>query len=405
MTTSTGQQLDSTISVVLVSPLPPPLGGHTVWTSEFLAAAPLEGIHVTLVDTSPGGDQVNARSRVRARRVLQMAGTLWRVRATSARGSIVHVTTTWFWSLVRDGACTRVARRRGAAVVLHIHASTNVTSSLTATSPAARWLLRRWLRCVDTVVVLSAELVDPLHSLLPKAKVAVVPNWVDTEKFRPRNLESRTSAASAAAGGGGGAQAHAPSRIGPCRVLFVGRLMAEKGFLELAEAVCRNEGLYLVSIGDRPSGVSDAQRTKVDSALATLAETGRHEHHQAVSRAEIADHYRSADVFTLPSWNEGLPISLLEAMASGLPCVITAVGGMADLLAQHDGTDFAIEVPIADTDGLAAALSSLARDPMQCRKLGAAGRRIVTAEHSQVAAFERLRAVYTSVQAQRSSRR
>ena len=161
---------ESTISVVLVSPLPPPLGGHTVWTAEYLAAAQKEGVRATLVDTSPGGDQVNVRSGVRARRVIQMATTLRQVHDASTPGCIAHVTTTWFWSLVRDGTCARLARRHGAAVVLHVHASTAVASSLATASALQRWLLRHWLRPVDAIIVLSEELVNPLRSVTTVAE-------------------------------------------------------------------------------------------------------------------------------------------------------------------------------------------------------------------------------------------
>ena len=377
MTTSARNGRDCTISVVLVSPQSPPIGGHTVWTAEYLAAAPHEGVAVTLVDTSPGGAQVNARSRVRVARVRQMATTLRHVRRASTPGAVAHITTTWYWALVRDGSCAWIARRRGASVLLHVHASTNVTASLAASSPAMRWVLRRWLWPVHTIAALTEELAAQLRSVVPRTSVVVVPNWVDTEAFRPRSSGDRSTI----------------EGEGRCRVLFVGRLMAEKGFLELANAVCRDERLLLVTIGDRATGADD-ERARVDAALAALSSSGRHVHHPIVGRADIADHYRSADVFALPSWNEGLPISLLEAMATGLPCVVTAVGGMGDLIRRNPGTKFAIEVPVADADALAATLGSLAQDPGLRSSLGQAGRAIVEADNSRAAVFRDFRAAY-----------
>jgi glycosyltransferase involved in cell wall biosynthesis len=84
-------------------------------------------------------------------------------------------------------------------------------------------------------------------------------------------------------------------------------------------------------------------------------------------------------VFALPSLSEGLPLSLLEAMAAGLPAVVTSVGGMPEVV-QEGQTGFI--VPPRDTEALSARLTVLLKDPPLANKMGLAGRRLVEARFS-----------------------
>nr|MDQ3611445.1 glycosyltransferase [Actinomycetota bacterium] len=99
------------------------------------------------------------------------------------------------------------------------------------------------------------------------------------------------------------------------------------------------------------------------------------------------------DVFTLSSLQEGLPLSLLEAMAAGIPCVATAVGGVPEVLT--DGREGFL-VPPGDAQGLAAAIQRLVDDEELRRRMGTAA--AGTARGFSVgSAVERVQRLYTSV--------
>lgn len=104
----------------------------------------------------------------------------------------------------------------------------------------------------------------------------------------------------------------------------------------------------------------------------------------ALSRAQVDEHYQAADLFVLASVTEGLPRALVEAMAQGLPCVATAVGGIPELL------DPACLVPARDADALASSMTSVLQDPdLYCRTSGQnieTVRALMTAEPEQVRA-------------------
>jgi glycosyltransferase involved in cell wall biosynthesis len=181
---------------------------------------------------------------------------------------------------------------------------------------------------------------------LPSAKVCVIPNGVDGERF---------------------AQA-APADLTPFGIprgsrvlLFVGRLDPQKGPLELLEAsaelLTEFPDLHVLMVGDGP--------------LATQLRAWTHERnldariHFAGRQADVASLMRAADLFVLPSRWEGLPNVVLEAMAAGTPVVAHAVEGIRDLLG--DGKLGTI-VPPGGEFGLAAAIRGVLQNPEPPRR-------------------------------------
>jgi glycosyltransferase involved in cell wall biosynthesis/predicted O-methyltransferase YrrM len=153
------------------------------------------------------------------------------------------------------------------------------------------------------------------------------------------------------------------------RVLFLGSWIERKGILELVEAWRR------LAV-DRPgvrltiAGVGDSDRARADTRDLPGAEVVG-----TVTRDDLAGLLSSHNVFVLPSWFEGLPLSMLEAAAAGLACIVTAVCGNLDVFRPEDPQrDGAILFPPNESDALYRALLAVVDDPGLRDALGARAR-------------------------------
>ena len=174
----------------------------------------------------------------------------------------------------------------------------------------------------------------------------------------------------------------------PLHILNVAQLQERKGQLLLVEAVARLDfPARLTVVGAGP------MRAVLEERAGALGIDARFV--GAVPQEAVKGFYRDADVFCLPSSAEGVPIVLMEAMASGVPVVATRIAGVPELV-EHGVTG--LLVPPGDVDAITDALRALASDPDLAGRLAAAGRRkvedefdvqTVAAELEQV--FERIR--------------
>ena len=149
------------------------------------------------------------------------------------------------------------------------------------------------------------------------------------------------------------------------RLIGVGRLKAPKDFLTLVRALAAlPEGSFeALIVGDGPD------RAELEAEIRRLGLEERVE--LAGERDDVAELLAASDAFVLSSRSEGLPVSVLEAMAAELPVVASAVGGLAELVV--DG-ETGILVPAEDETALAEALGRFIEQPELRRRLGAAGR-------------------------------
>jgi glycosyltransferase involved in cell wall biosynthesis len=175
---------------------------------------------------------------------------------------------------------------------------------------------------------------------------------------------------------------HDPGRF---EVLHVGRLVRLKGQAVLLEALAdlraRGVPAHLVIVGDGP------ERARLERLAAELELSDALRLVGAVGQEEIRRHCAAADAFCLSSFAEGVPVVLMEGMATGLPVVATRVGGVAELV--EDGVSGLLVTP-GRSDLIADALEQLWSDPDGRRRMGAAGRRSVLDGFLAEASAERL---------------
>jgi glycosyltransferase involved in cell wall biosynthesis len=174
-------------------------------------------------------------------------------------------------------------------------------------------------------------------------------------------------------------------------VLEIGRLCDVKGQRELIEAAALVPSVHVALAGDDLEQ-GGAYRALLERLAADRGVSDRV--HLLGYRSDPDALLEEADVFVLPSWIEGLPLVVLEAMVHAKPVVATAVGGTPELV--EDGVT-GLLIPPRDRDRLAAAIRTLVEDRERARAFGAAGRERVERQFSEAAMTRRVLEVYDAV--------
>jgi glycosyltransferase involved in cell wall biosynthesis len=169
------------------------------------------------------------------------------------------------------------------------------------------------------------------------------------------------------------------------RVLFVGWIVEAKGVCELLQAARHLPEAHFTLVGPQQGSFMAEIREELDSLK------GHVEVLSALPREEVAELYRAADVFVLPTHREGFPNTVLEAMAAGLPVIATPVGAIPD--AVRHGEE-GILVPPRDAEALTEALAALVRDPERRWALGARARERAVRVFSLEVVVRQLAALY-----------
>ncbi len=291
------------------------------------------------------------------------------------------------------------AARAARAQVVHAHLSTatiasrlvarglrlpHLTTIHTIPGPKAHDLPRHtlldgWTSRLSTRLVAPTETIARAYAArwrIPAARMRVIGN-------PPAAAAAPTAGREATRGALG---VGAEERL----VLCVSRLHPEKGIAELVEAagLLRDRGVA-ARVAVAGSGDAEGELTTLVARLGLgdrVALLGR--------RPDVADLLAAADVFCLPSRHEGLPLSVLEAMRAGLPCVATAVGGVPDVVV--DGRT-GLLAPPSDPRALAAALAHVLEDRELAARLGSAGPELVAASFAPAVVAERYAALYHEV--------
>jgi glycosyltransferase involved in cell wall biosynthesis len=299
-----------------------------------------------------------------------LAKLLWL--CATGRVELVHLHASARGSLARKLLAIVVADGTGVPIVLHIH-SGSLFEPDRKQNNLLNWLQRRAVRWAlessDAVVALTTGWERRLAARGRLQRLSVIPNAPE--------LSGRNTTANS-------------GRTG--LVLFLGHLYRDKGVYELLDAFAAirsvRPGLRLVLAGEGSETEGLRSRAKTLGLDEIVELPGWVDPHAK------ADLLRRAACFVLPSYREGLPLALLEAMVAGVPIVATPVGGIPDVV-QHDR--HALLVAPRNADALASALVQVLDDPKLATRLSSAARIHALANYTPDALARRVGDLYGEI--------
>lgn len=277
---------------------------------------------------------------------------------------IVHVNMASDSSYYRKSVFIRTARACGKKVVIHQHGGNFPEFYTKELSDRGRQRVKKVLSMGDAFLVLGTAWKEFFGTIIDRGQITVLPNAIPI----PEREEKQ---------------------YGVHKILFLGRLCKEKGIRELLEVMPKLKEqhpdvcLYLAGIWEDTE--LKAQAVSLKECVTDLG---------WISGAEKQKYLRECDIFVLPSYFEGQPVSVLEAMANACAIVTTRTGSIPDMVMEGETGLFAER---GDTKTLAEGLLRLLADSALCRRLGENARRKAEDEYSIDNNIKQLLAVYGSI--------
>jgi len=197
-------------------------------------------------------------------------------------------------------------------------------------------LNRKIWRKANAVIANSQGLKDLALQTAPNQEIGIIYNGIDTSEFTSKKDYTYTP---------------------PLKLIGVGRLIPRKGFDYAIRALQGMDNVTLTLLGDGPE--KENLRQLAEELNVTIHFEGN------VAHEQIAKYYRSHDVFILPSFNEGMSNTVLEAMACGLPIITSNTGGTAELIHENG-----FVVDSGNPNDIRTAVESFLTQPNRLQEMG-----------------------------------
>jgi len=267
------------------------------------------------------------------------------------------------------------ARRAGAGHVITMHGGRYYAEAWRRRA-ALRWAMKR---SAATTAVSGATAADLRRTLgVPDDGVRIVPNGIRMPNGRREKVRRELNVAD-----------------DELVIVAIGNLYPVKGHAVLLRALAELEEQggaprWRLAIAGRGEDEQRLRSIADDAGIASRI-------HLLGFRSDAPDILAAGDVFVLPSLSEGLPLALIEAMATGLAIVASDVGGIPEVVARGQE---ALLVPAASPTALAAAIRALLDDPVRRAALGAAAQRRAHRDFSVTSMADAYEALYRGAAAE-----
>ncbi len=340
------------IRVVVVAHGPPMRGGIATVALDLVEDPELNAEFDMVFQNTAQNDE--ARGKLAVENIKRALVDSWTTFRLARRGAVVHSHSVQYPWLTgwRQVGIAAAARLRGARVLLHNHAQPPYMEPPGAyrVDRLNRWAFAVLDRLVEANILIAAAGEPNLRRYMPTVDLPVIANSAVVDDV-----------------------VQSSAVHDPPVVLFIGEMLERKGILTLLDAMDlldeRGVGPYdLRIISDNRPGLDPDK----DAMVAAITERGRAETMTGpLTRAEVYRHLSEADLYVFPTWTEGQPFTVIEALASGVPIVASDIQAISAMI---DDPEHGRLLPMTDATAFADAIEELLADPDRRRAISDANR-------------------------------
>jgi len=332
----------SKIRVIMTGPMPPAIGGMATVLNDLKNSKLAEQVKLEFFNTFK--TTAEGRNLFIAVKSKFLLWGRWVLLIRGQQQTIVHIHTCSGFTFFLDSVLVCLARMSSRPVVLHIHGG-RFLEFLDGLNPLLLGIVRRVFGACQRIVVLSDYWQKSLTDRLGTFAFSVVENGVPIYALQKQDSKEKV------------------------QILFLGNLSRMKGVFDLITAMQKIEGAVLNLVGGE-------DEKGVFLEIEQLINKHQLEDKILIHGPQYGEAKNSflqvADIFVLPSYAEALPISMLEAMAQGLPVIVSDVGSIPSVItSEQEG--FIVEP--GQIDELIQAINDLVNDAVLRDKMGIAGRK------------------------------
>ncbi len=380
----TQHEIKSKLLVLISGALPPPMGGVGVYYQTLLNSSLPEKINLRFVQTSSQNRENSSTGKASLTNLVGAIKDCWRfTKAILAyRPQIAHIGTAFGLSFVKHTYCVILARLFGSRVLLHPHCSYAVIYK--ERSKLWKWYFGQVIKLTNGIVVLSKEWLQ-LAAIAPGSIISYLPNAIDLKLYKPiaeKNLIRIKNEEL-------------------IQILYLGFLGKDKGTFDILSAAqivaSKNRKVVFNLVGAElsPGELSNLHTCVEKSKLSDCVKIQP----PAFGEDKITV-LNNADIFIYPSYYEGMPMAVIEAMACGLPIIASRIGGLPEMV--FEGVNgFLIEQ--GKPEQLADAVGRLINDREKCISMGKASHQIACEKFDIEQHVTRLIDIYNKVLSEKST--
>lgn len=305
--------INDKLSILLLSPLPPPAGGIATWTKKYIDRCNQKNIKNYIVNTSTIGlrsNQINRRRNL-LDEVIRTIRIIKNLKRSIKRKfvNIVHLNSSCgTYGIIRDYWCAKIIKKNNLKLVTQYHC--NIEDQI-KNRVVQKIFLRKLVSISDKNLVLNLSSQDYLNREFGKHSI-VVSNFIDNKFIIDKKFNIIEDVN---------------------KIVYIGHVQNSKGLKEIIAVAKAFPEIEFILAGPISTDINGYTLTE------NIVLKG------SVNQDEVRELLRISDIFLFPTYSEGFSIALLEAMAMGLPIITTCVGANQDMLESNGGILVPIDSP------------------------------------------------------------